>query len=367
MTPKPKDCGSATEKLVLPLDQWPDTDRQRWIIAVSPTDPFADEGGDRALMRAHSNRRLQSSYGRWLGFLKRSCEMEQTVDPALRIHLETVQGYVAELQGAGNRSSTIALRLTDLLLMARLFAPNQDWRFIASLARKISANPEKGRDKRLLLRGSDELYGLGEELMADAAQQTSPAKAAILFRDGLIIATLALMPLRRKNFVQLQIGKELVQNGQGWIVDIPGTSTKTHNPLDFDWPAELAVPLETYLQVHRPVLAARCYRWLGRAGTYLWVAATGSALTEMAFYDIVKKRTKSAFGIAINPHAFRDAAATTLAIHDPEHVRVAASVLGHASFKTTEKFYNQARGLDAHRSYVETLSHLRQLNRKPSP
>jgi integrase/recombinase XerD len=131
--------------------------------------------------------------------------------------------------------------------------------------------------------------------------------------------------------------------------------------------AIMAVAMGTYLNIHRPVLLSRCYRWLGRAGDHLWVATSGSALTEMALYDIVTKHTKAAFGIAINPHAFRDAAATTVAIYDPEHVRIAAAVLGHTSFQTTEKYYIQARGLYAHRRYSETLARLRQSPKRPNP
>ena len=294
-------------------------------------------------------------------------EIDRVPDPAKRIRKETVAHYVHELQGLGNMPSTIALRLTDLVLMARLFAPSEDWRFITQLARRIGAIVVKGKDKRLLLRGSDELFGLGEKLMADATRLTSTVAVATLFRDGLILASLALMPLRSKNFVQLRIGTELIMIGNNWIVALSGSSTKTHNPLDFDWPAELRPQLDTYLQIHRPLLALRCYRWLSRADTHLWVATTGSALTQGGLYAIVRKRTRAAFGVAINPHAFRDAAATTLAVHDPEHVRVAAPVLGHVSFKTTEKFYNQARGLDAHRRYSEALSRLRHPSRRPTP
>jgi integrase/recombinase XerD len=357
------------DKLILPFAQWPRQDAKVWQSATAATDLFADEGGERAMMRAHSNRRLQSSYGRWLGFLQHKVELHGNQEPAQRIRRQTVLAYVGELRDVGNMPSTMALRLTDLVLMARLFDPVGDWSFITRLANRVAAGQgvAKRKDKRLLLRGSHELLGLGHKLMDSAASQPSSVKAATLFRDGLIIASLALMLLRRRNFVQLQLGKELIKTGQGYVVNIPATSTKTHRPLDSIWPEELVAPLQTYLQTHRPVLAERCYRWLGRAGDHLWVAATGSALTEMALYDIVTKRTKAAFGIAINPHAFRDAAATTVAVHDPVHVRITAAILGHTSFQTTEKYYNQAIGLDAHRRYFETLARLRHSPKRPNP
>lgn len=203
--------------------------------------------------------------------------------------------------------------------------------------------------------------------MEEARCHSSPLNAATGYRDGLIIAFLALVAFRRANFVQLKLGTEIKKSDGCWILDLSGTSTKTHAPISCDWPDELVEPLEIYLSTHRPVLASRCYRWLTRAGDHLWVAQTGSALTEMAFYDIVRKRSKAAFGTAIYPQAFRHAAATTLAIHDPEHARVAAPVLSHRSFSTTEKYYNQAKCLDAHRRYTDALSRLRQPSRRSTP
>ena len=78
-------------------------------------------------------------------------------------------------------------------------------------------------------------------------------------------------------------------------------------------------------------------------------------MTEMAIYDRIRAHTRKAFGRAVNPHLFRDAAATTLAITDPEHVRVAAPLLGHRTFMTTERYYQQAQAFDAHRAYVNAI------------
>jgi integrase/recombinase XerD len=79
------------------------------------------------------------------------------------------------------------------------------------------------------------------------------------------------------------------------------------------------------------------------------------AAAEMAIYLRIRWHTQKAFGQAINPHLFRDAAATTLAIADPAHVRVAAPLLGHRTFTTTERYYQQARSFDAHRAYINAL------------
>ncbi len=104
-------------------------------------------------------------------------------------------------------------------------------------------------------------------------------------------------------------------------------------------------PLRTYLHVHRPVLAAINRLGAKPAGKALWVSSRGSPLTEMTMYNTIRKHTQEAFGQAINPHLFRDAAATTLAIADPAHVRVAAPLLGYRTFTTTERHYQQAQSL----------------------
>ncbi len=69
----------------------------------------------------------------------------------------------------------------------------------------------------------------------------------------------------------------------------------------------------------------------------------------------------------LNPHLFRDCAATSIAIEDPEHVRISASILGHASLATTEKYYNQARTLEAGRLYQKSVVTMRQEMRKLAP
>jgi integrase/recombinase XerD len=64
--------------------------------------------------------------------------------------------------------------------------------------------------------------------------------------------------------------------------------------------------------------------------------------------------------VAINPHLFRDCVATSIAIDDPEHVRIAAQVLGHGTFATTERHYRMPRSAEAARSYHCELQKLRE-------
>ncbi len=145
---------------------------------------------------------------------------------------------------------------------------------------------------------------------------------------------------------------------------VPGAETKTGRPLDLPFPEVLVPALERHLEQHRPVLAAGLGRGQGRAGAALWVSAEGGPLSEAMLGHLVEARTRAAFGRAVNPHLFRDCAATSLALEDPARVRAAAQVLGHGSFATTERHYNLARGEAAATRWHETLDGLRQGNGK---
>ena len=57
----------------------------------------------------------------------------------------------------------------------------------------------------------------------------------------------------------------------------------------------------------------------------------------------------------MSPHLFRDAAATSIVIEDPEHVRIIAAINGHRSLRTDEKHYIQATGLEAGREYQQAI------------
>jgi integrase len=54
---------------------------------------------------------------------------------------------------------------------------------------------------------------------------------------------------------------------------------------------------------------------------------------------LVENATRTRFGHPVNVHLFRDCAATSLADEHPEYMRVAADLLGHRSFATTQRYY----------------------------
>jgi integrase/recombinase XerD len=73
----------------------------------------------------------------------------------------------------------------------------------------------------------------------------------------------------------------------------------------------------------------------------------------------MRRRSMSRLGSRIAPHNARDAAATTWAIFAPNEIGVARDLLAHTDLRTTTKYYNRARGIEASRAHRHILGEVR--------
>ena len=89
-------------------------------------------------------------------------------------------------------------------------------------------------------------------------------------------------------------------------------------------------------------------------------------MTEIGIYFSISRLTKERFGHVVSPHLFRDSAATSIAVEDPEHVYVVHSVLGHITTQSGERHYIHARTLEASRRYQRRILELRRQSRVPT-
>jgi integrase len=187
---------------------------------------------------------------------------------------------------------------------------------------------------------------------------------AVQYRDGLMIALLAARPLRRHNFATIEIGRHLVKHGDGYRINFEAAETKTKTPIEVPFPADLVPFLERYLVVYWPRLA-RCDGYWNRArasarcSSALWLSQHGTAMAEVAISGRFKKLTRDRLGHSMTMHRFRDAAATMIAIEDPEHVRITKCILSHTTLRSSERYYNHASSLQAVRRYQARILELR--------
>ena len=216
--------------------------------------------------------------------------------------------------------------------------------------RQVHRRPGAVEAPKLHLVSSEQLYALGIELMdkADTSERTRKADAS-RYRDGLIIALLAVIPLRRRTLAALRIGDNLVKSGDLWLLDIAAKDINTRRVLEYPLSAQLSARIDVYLERFRGRIPG------ATAHTGLWASNSARLMTGGAIYDAVRKRTGQAFGIAIHLHRFRHAAATFWSIRDPANVRGAKDLLGQSTFGTTEKHYIMAQSRLAGRALARAI------------
>jgi len=73
-------------------------------------------------------------------------------------------------------------------------------------------------------------------------------------RNGLMVALLALCPIRLKNFAGLEIGSSFKEVDGSWWIALPGHLTKSRRPDERRVPALLNRCIELYLEQSQPLL-----------------------------------------------------------------------------------------------------------------
>jgi integrase/recombinase XerD len=342
-------------KLHLPYDQWPAEDRRLWERAFSSDDPFDDAG---AHLADATRRQRWFAWRRFLGFLTVEEPDALAVAPTERLNLDRVRRFCAHL-GTTNTPHSVAIVIGALYGAACVMLPGCDWAWLKTVkARLYAAAPVHGPRGPVIT--SRQLLDLGQQLMDETAltRGTRIRMAdAVRYRDGLIIALLAFMPLRRKNLAALEIDRHLIQEGKDWFVIIPAEETKTSVSIEFHVHEFLHPYLAAYLDVVRPRMLRDATR------KALWVSPKGGALSYSAFWDIITRNTESRLGIHVAPHDVRDAAATTWALEAPDQIRVASDLLGHGDQRTTTKHYNRAKGIGVSRGHAAVIAAMRKRHR----
>lgn len=349
-----------TERRCLPVAEWPVKDREAWEAILRPAG-FLEQASPAAGWAPDTRRAVAKSYGRLLGWLTETGQLDSDAGPLERIHPALVNSFVAHLRGL-NADRTVITRLIHLEMLARMLAPTCDWSFLRRWQRRLEPEVRDISRKLRRLRRADDCVELGFRLMRQARfKGTAPAswRQSVLYRDGLMLALLALRPLRLGNFTGLTLDRHLLRRDGTWWIHIPKAETKTRRrPIDEPFPECLVEPLETYLRQVRPALIAHRPGRGDAPSARLWVASEGRPLPERTVHGRIALRTRAAFGQPMNPHLFRDAAATTFAVSAPEQVREAAALLGHADFRTTEAYYRLSQSVVACRVHQEILAQL---------
>jgi integrase len=334
----------------LPLSEWPDADRRAWGAACRPGSRLKP-GGAASYLAQVSRDDFAQRYGAFLGFLQRTGRLDRDAAAAAQVTLPNVEAYVAELS-ARVRSVTVYNCIYKLRRAAELLAPSADFSWLAEIEKDLAlVMVPRSKFDRLVL--TQRLVEAGLTLVAEAERFAKhDLERARGVRNGLMIALLALCPIRLKNFAALEIGRTFKQVHGRWWIALPSVSTKVHRPDERCVPAQLNGLIDLYLRHSRPIL------FRSRSTTNaLWISSrTGKALTTKNLSTLISRITRESVGVDVSPHMFRTAAASTAAAYGGNFPHLASALLNHTDPRVTEEHYNRATSMSASKIYAEILN-----------
>lgn len=342
-------------RIKLFVHEWPTSDQEVWASLLKKGHPL-DDAGALSHLRASTVQTIEVSYGRWLSWLDVAAPCALELPILDRATPERVMSWMQSMQHLAPYSRV--MHLDALIWILRAMDPAADVTILRRIravhhleALSNSGDRKNGRilSSRVLLEAGLELAGP----QADAAKSTFERMRRL--RDGTMLAVLALMPIRRRAFVGLEIGVSVLPGKAGIEIALSAAMTKTDTP----WSAMVPDPVDDlllrYLSEARPFLFNRGPRDHVR----LWVADTGLPIGYSYMGRRISELTERMTGVRVPPHFFRDAAATTLARESSSASRLAAPVLGHTNIRMAEQHYNHARSIEAGSTYAASLDHLR--------
>ena len=335
----------------LPLPAWPPADRSAWEAATR-VGGLLDDDGATAHLSAVTLNDLSNRYSYLLDFADQCGRLNGDGPAAATVTAELITDYIAWLEPTLS-SVTIAQSLWKIGRVAGMLAPERDWSWLRRAQRRREAMAVP-RDKRHLVVDSGSIVDAGFALMDQAETNGSHGEfaRAELYRDGLMIALLALMPLRMANFATLEIGRTLQRQGTVWTIVIPAAEAKSRRAGEGHLAVAIGNRVTQFVETFRPT-----YRGSQRHAR-LWPSRHGGPLSYNAVYKAIFRRTEAAFGHPLNPHLFRDCATTTIAVHHGDRIGIIPGLLGHRDPRTFERYYNQAGMISAVHAYQNLIAEL---------
>ncbi len=355
-TPNNARGGSHRKPGSLPIPEWPKADQQAWQEACRPGHRF-QQGGTAAYLAEVSRADIANRYGLFLDFLDRTGVLNRTAAAASQTTPVAVAGYLAELQ-ARVRSVTVWNSIYKLRRASELIAPHIDFAWLADIEKDVALTMQpRSKYDRLVL--TERVLEAGLTLVAEAElSDHSTIERARGARNGIMIAFLALCPIRLLNFTALEIGTTFRDIGGTWWITLPSRTTKSRTPLERRVPSLLKPTIDTYVGQYRPMLLRP-----NRATNSLWLSSTsGQQMLPKNISTLISKITLETLGVAVSPHLFRTAGASTASTYGGDMPYLASAVLDHHDHRVTEEHYNRASSMSAAQAYAALTAAFRQVN-----
>jgi hypothetical protein len=341
------------ERACLQLPEWPLIDRNAWQRALEGgRGPFREDGGGRRPSSA-TVRKYQGGYGRWLGFLQRSGDLDLAGAPGERPTLERLDKYFEHLQRCGNADFTIVGRFAELRGALQLMVPGVKFPSITCPHGHSLKDMLPMRQRDLMVPSSDVLLEWAEKMFQDALLLHGPRRRCVQVRDAVMLAILAERGPRLRTVFELRIGQNLQRQDDGWALVMPGNIKKTKGSLTYPLSERVTPMLDRYSAVERRELLGDC------SHDALWVNWSGKKLGKRGVEKRVRWRSEKEFGKPFGPHRCRTSLGTTTAQYGFEAPMDGSVILDHKDPQTTINHYNRSTGFAAGQRQVDRLQRLR--------
>lgn len=333
----------------LKLWEWPLVDQMAWAEARRPHSRLT-RGGTAAHLKPVSQSDLAKRYGLFLDHAARSGMLIDTGTPAASVTPDTVDSYVSELKQRVS-SVTVQASIAKLKRMAQILNPRMEWHWLQCIENDLALDMRPASKFERII-PSDKIVLEGLTLMeeAEAAKKMTGLQRAQSYRNGLMIALLAVCPIRLKNLSNLILDKNIFRLGDHWCIVLRAEETKEKRPDQRPIPAFLTVFINRYISVYRPR-----FKYDGQV---LWAGRYGKPLSYSAVERVITETTRLTLGIAISPHLFRSCAASTAYMHTNGNSNLASPLLNHRGSKTTREHYDRGKSAFYGREFGKLLDNL---------
>jgi integrase len=284
---------------------------------------------------------LARRYGYFLDFLDRTAGLDGNAKAAGQVTAGNVARYIEELRGRVS-SVTKYGSIYKLRRASQLLDPSGDFDWLIELEKDMALVMQpRSKAGRFVL--TEVLVECGLTLMNEASNSATLSRLAKArqFRNGLMVALLALHPIRLKNFAGLTIGHDFMEIEDQWWIVLSSTATKEARPDERRIDESIATAVGKYLSEYRPVLT----RESDKSGA-LWISSiNGQPMTYHSVAGAIERTTRSTIGVGISPHMFRTSAASSAAVHAGHNPHLGSALLHHRDNRVTEEHYNRASSL----------------------
>jgi integrase/recombinase XerD len=332
-----------------PLHDWPAADREAWnraCVAAKRLKP----GGAAARLRPSTRTSFVRAYGYLLDFCRRNGMFDENAEAGAHVRPEIIDAFVYD-QYHRVGSVTRAIYVGRLRQMVSLLARGNDLGWLRDIEADLryEARP---RPKYHRIVPSSRLRSLGLELIrrGEASSHLTNLTRARLVRDGLMVALLALCPIRLRNFAELRIGRQLRRIGDTWWIILEAAETKSDRPDERPVPEILTPYIDRWLECWRPLFR--------KPHDGFWSSIKGGRVAYTYVGHIITKTTLRELGVAVNPHLFRDCAVYTVATQAGDRMGIASGLLQHTDDRTIQRHYNKGALIAATQRYHQILDQL---------